>query len=157
MIRRCLILAAALAMAHTGGADAQRRLPRQPAPSVQDTGLRGSETQTAEDGTTASSSAANPVLAAPTSAGATQADLTATPAPAVSNPDLAAFGDPNAPATSAAPAAPAQAFQVADDCRQACASSYYFCLAGADATECPPDWAQCLTECRDPSRPTANP
>jgi len=43
------------------------------------------------------------------------------------------------------------------DCRLACARSYYFCLAGADPTDCPRSWTQCLADCGKPAPPGATP
>jgi len=32
-------------------------------------------------------------------------------------------------------------------CREACAHTYYFCLAGDDAPSCPQNWSSCLITC----------
>ncbi|WP_309645585.1 hypothetical protein [Phenylobacterium sp.] len=36
-------------------------------------------------------------------------------------------------------------------CRLSCARSYYFCLAGDSADECPSSWGQCRARCDAPS------
>jgi len=41
----------------------------------------------------------------------------------------------------------------AGECRQACAHSYYFCLAGGDAPSCPQEWTSCRSDCSRDSRP----
>ncbi len=41
-----------------------------------------------------------------------------------------------------------------DQCRAACAHTYYFCLAGEDAPSCPQNWTSCLADC---SRPAIQP
>ena len=38
-------------------------------------------------------------------------------------------------------------------CRQACAHTYYFCLAGEDAASCPQNWTNCRSDCSRNSRP----
>jgi hypothetical protein len=43
--------------------------------------------------------------------------------------------------------------RVAGECRQACAHSYYFCLAGGDAPSCPQQWTSCRSDCNRDSRP----
>jgi hypothetical protein len=35
-------------------------------------------------------------------------------------------------------------------CREACAHTYYFCLAGEDAPSCPQNWSSCLITCNRP-------
>lgn len=35
-------------------------------------------------------------------------------------------------------------------CREACAHTYYFCLAGEDAPSCPQNWSSCLIGCNRP-------
>jgi hypothetical protein len=34
-------------------------------------------------------------------------------------------------------------------CRQACAHSYYYCLAGDQPDNCPGAWTECLAKCTD--------
>jgi hypothetical protein len=41
----------------------------------------------------------------------------------------------------------------AGECRQACAHSYYFCLAGGDAPSCPQEWTSCRSDCSRDSHP----
>ena len=41
----------------------------------------------------------------------------------------------------------------AGECRQACARSYYFCLAGDYAASCPQEWTSCRSDCNRDSRP----
>jgi hypothetical protein len=36
-------------------------------------------------------------------------------------------------------------------CREACAHTYYFCLAGEDAPSCPQNWSSCLIACNRPA------
>lgn len=36
---------------------------------------------------------------------------------------------------------------MAQQCRMACAQTYYFCLAGMDADECASSWSQCRAGC----------
>lgn len=38
-----------------------------------------------------------------------------------------------------------------DECRMACAHSYYFCLAGENAPSCPQDWISCQSGCENPA------
>jgi hypothetical protein len=70
-------------------------------------------------------------------------------APAPSRPQPAKTPTPPAqplggnPTTSDMSAIPADVGQ----CRQACAHTYYFCLAGQDAESCPESWTSCLTAC----------
>jgi|SRR5580692_9541079 hypothetical protein len=35
-------------------------------------------------------------------------------------------------------------------CREGCAHTYYFCLAGEDAPSCPQNWSSCLIGCNRP-------
>jgi hypothetical protein len=36
-------------------------------------------------------------------------------------------------------------------CREGCAHTYYFCLAGDDAPSCPQNWSSCLIACNRPA------
>jgi hypothetical protein len=36
-------------------------------------------------------------------------------------------------------------------CREGCAHTYYFCLAGEDAPSCPQNWSSCLIACNRPA------
>ena len=42
-------------------------------------------------------------------------------------------------------------------CRQTCAHSYYFCLAGQDADVCPQTWGECVATCDDTLAPADQP
>ena len=63
------------------------------------------------------------------------------------------------PIASPIPPAPtaADSSQAASDCRQACAHSYYFCLAGDETGTCPDGWRQCLADCRQPAQAASPP
>jgi hypothetical protein len=37
------------------------------------------------------------------------------------------------------------------ECRTGCAHSYYFCLAGEDASSCPQSWTSCQSACAEPA------
>jgi len=40
-------------------------------------------------------------------------------------------------------------------CRQTCAQTYYFCLAGDQQDECSASWGQCRSACDAPTLPTS--
>jgi hypothetical protein len=37
-----------------------------------------------------------------------------------------------------------------NQCRAACARTYYFCLAGENAEACPEPWTRCVVDCTHP-------
>ena len=39
----------------------------------------------------------------------------------------------------------------ADQCRTACAQTYYFCLAENEVSDCAPAWSQCRLACSKPT------
>ena len=71
--------------------------------------------------------------------GAQTAKTAKTPPPA-----LLASASPPPGDGSSLPADPGQ-------CREACAHTYYFCLAGEDAPSCPQNWSSCLIACNRPA------
>jgi hypothetical protein len=58
-----------------------------------------------------------------------------------------------APTLISAVPAPAANAQDRDQCRLACAHSYYFCLADPQAAACPETWIRCLSTCDRPPPP----
>ena len=104
---------------------------------------------------------AGPALAAPSASlrvvsasptglrGAEAAPAVTTPAPAPAPPPPIQSKAPLAFfAANAQPAA-----RDAGECRQACARTYYFCLAGGDEPSCPQEWTSCRSDCSRDSRP----
>jgi len=73
-----------------------------------------------------------------------------TPAPDAPPPS-AALAPTTSPLTAPPPAAPGA--PAADQCRMACAQSYYFCLAGDAPETCPDAWSQCRLGCAAPVAP----
>ncbi len=149
MSARVLLLCLPLLILSLAPAQAQRRLPPQVVPSAQAAGLRGAQGGSV-DGAPAPATPADNILTpsgqAPATAAAASGATSALPA---SSP---ATTGGVAPATlSPAFAAPGQAFQAADDCRRACAASYYTCQSGAVSDDCSTQWIQCLEACRNPA------
>ena len=82
------------------------------------------------------------IVAAPKSATQTGLRGALTAAPERPPPALA-LRESLPPIASAAPVD-------AEQCRQACARPYYFCLARENDGGCPQDWTHCLTACDEP-------
>ena len=90
----------------------------------QSAGLRGS--------TSARASAATPT----SGAAVTQTSTLKTPAPMSMIPSDA-LSDENTPVGDPG----------LEQCRRSCAETYYFCLSGDGADDCPQNWTSCLADC----------
>lgn len=73
------------------------------------------------------------------------------PSVGVTPPKTKAPTPPPPPAYSPVPKPPS-----ADQCRAACAQSYYFCLAENEVQDCAPAWSQCRLACAK-AAPTTKP
>ena len=61
---------------------------------------------------------------------------------------------PSAPAAPPVPAmSPIPPPPTAEQCRTACAQTYYFCLAENEVSDCAPAWSQCRLACSAAVRP----
>jgi hypothetical protein len=63
---------------------------------------------------------------------------------------------PSAALMSTASLPPSPVFAARPDplqCRQTCAHSYYFCLAGENPESCSPTWGECVSACDDTLAP----